>query len=161
MEIINEASEKFRDKQAEVCEFLFGILKQLNELESVVYGRSEELKKNRSEPHIIAPGEEELWDEYERRTGEIVKPVCTEKLLKKRYGGSFGKPAAYDYIDGESTAHFIMKSAAKAVVEVHFMHGTAQFHRFVLKSNNGSWLLDEMFYGFDSNPEKLYTHAIR
>ncbi|MDE7231068.1 MAG: hypothetical protein K2N56_11365 [Oscillospiraceae bacterium] len=161
MKIINEASEKFKDKQTEVCEFLFGILRQLNELENEVYERGEELKLKRPEPHIIAPGEEELWDEYEQRTGEIVKQVCTEKLLKKGYGGSFGKPAAYGYIDGECTAHFIMKSAAKAVVEIHFMHGTAQFHRFVLKSDNGSWLLDEMFYGFDSNPEKLYSHSIR
>ena len=161
MEVINEASDKFKDRETEVCEFLFDILRQLNELENEVYKRSEELKKNRPEPHIVAPGEEELWDEYEQRTGEIVKPVCTEKLLKKRYGGSFGKPAAYGSIDGESTAHFIMKSAAKAVVEIHFMHGTAQFHRFVLKSVNGSWLLDEVYYGFDSNPEKLYTHSIR
>lgn len=161
MEIINEASEKFKDKQDEVCDILYGILKRLNVLENEVYERSEELKKNRPEPHIIAPGEEELWDEYEQRTGEIVKHVCTEKLLKRRYGGVFGNPTAYGYIDGECTAHFIMKSAGKAVVEIHFMHGTAQFHRFVLKSVEGSWLLDEMFYGFDSDPKKLYAHSIR
>lgn len=161
MEIINEASEKFKDKQDEVCGFLFGILRKLNELEVEVFDRSEELKLKRPEPHIMAPGEDELWNEYEKRTGDIVKPVCTAKLLKRGYGGAFGKPASYGYIDGECTAHFIMKSAAKAVVEIHFMHGTAQFHRFVLKSDNGSWLLDEMYYGFDSEPQKLYVDSIR
>lgn len=161
MEIINEASEKFKDKQDEVCNFLFDILRKLNDLENEVYERGEELKKKRPEPHIMAPGEDELWEEYERRTGDIVKPVCSEKLLKRRYGGAFGKPVHYFYVDGECTARFIMKSAKKAMVEVHFMHGTPQFHRFVLNSDGGAWLLDEMYYGFDSDPQKLYTYSIR
>lgn len=28
MEIINEATEKFRDKQDEICDFLFGVLRE-------------------------------------------------------------------------------------------------------------------------------------
>lgn len=85
MEIINQASEKFRDMQDEVCGFLFGILQQLNELETEVFERSEELKLKRPEPHIMAPGEDELWDEYRERIREIVKLCCTEKLYKQRW----------------------------------------------------------------------------
>ncbi|MCM1164649.1 MAG: hypothetical protein NC299_12710 [Lachnospiraceae bacterium] len=161
MEIINEASGKFKDKQNELCGFLFDILRQLNELEAEVNARSEELKKQRPEPHIIAPGEEELWDEYERRTGEIVRPVCTEKLLKRRYGGEFGNPSKYAYVDGDCKAVFSMKSAGKAVVVVYFTKGTPQMHKFVLKSADGGWLLDEMYYGFQSSPDKWYAYSIR
>lgn len=161
MKIINEAGDKFKDRQDEVCGFLFDILRKLNALEKEIYERDEKLKLKRSEPHIVAPGEEELWDEYERRTGEIVEPVCTEKLLKRGYGGSFGNPQKYAYIDGECRANFIMKTAKKAVVETTFSQGGFQRHKFVLKDADGKWLIDEVYYGFESAPDRWYIDSIR
>lgn len=160
MEIINEASEKFRDMQDEVCEFLFGILRQLNELESDVYERSEELKKDRPEPHIMAPGEDELWDEYGERVKEILKPCCTEKLLTRGYGMSFSKHGKYSYIDGDCRVNFIMKSAKKAVVETHFNNGIDKQNKFVIINKDGKWFLDEFYYGFAIKPDKWHISNI-
>ncbi len=165
MEIINVASDKFKDKQAEICGFLFDLLRQINTLEKEIFERGEELKRKKEElgipKHQVGPGEDELWDEYERRLGEIVKPVCTDKLLKKRYGGSYGSPQKYAYIDGECKANFIMKTAKKAVVETHFSQGAFQMHKFVLKNADDKWLVDEVYYGFESDPEKWYADSIR
>lgn len=165
MEIINETAAKFKDKQGELCDFLFELLRRINALEKEIFERSEELKRKKEELGIpknqVGPGEEELWEEYERRLGEIVKPVCTDKLLKKRYGGSYGNPPKYAYIDGGCKANFIMKTSKKAVVETHFSQGGFQLHKFVLKEADGKWLVDEVYYGFDSNPEKWYADSIR
>lgn len=165
MEIINEASEKFKDRQDEICGFLFGLLRKINEIEKDVFSKSEELKRQKAElgipKHQVGPKEEELWDEYEQRLGEVVKPACTEKLIKRRYGGSYGNPQKYGYIDGECTARFIMKTAKRAVVETDFMHGTPQSHKFVIKDVDGKWLVDEVYYGFQSNPDKWYSDNIR
>ncbi len=43
MKIINEASDKFKDKQDEVCGFALDILRQINALENEVFNRSQEL----------------------------------------------------------------------------------------------------------------------
>lgn len=37
MEIINEASEKFRDKQDEICGLLFDLLRKIDEIEKDVF----------------------------------------------------------------------------------------------------------------------------
>ena len=165
MEIINGASDKFKDKQAEICGLLFDLLRRINALEKETFERSEELKRKKEElgipKHQVGPGEDELWDEYKQRLGELVKPCCTEKLLKRGFGGAFGMPVRYAYIDGESEAKFIMKTAKKAVVETHFSQGGFQLRKFVLKEADGKWLVDEVYYGFDSNPEKWYADSIR
>lgn len=165
MEIINEANEKFKDRQDEICGFLFDLLRKIDEIEKDVAAKSEELKRKKAEmgipKHQVGPGENELWDEYEQRLGEIVKPACTEKLLKRRYACSFGKPQKYGYIDGECTARFIMKTAKRAVVQTDFMHGTPQSHKFVIRDVDGKWLVDEVYYGFQSDPDKWYSDNIR
>lgn len=165
MEIINEANEKFKDRQNEICGFLFDLLRKINEIEKDIFDKSEELKRKKAEmgipKHQVGPGENELWDEYEERLGEIVKPACTEKLLKRRYGGSYGKPSKYDYLGGECTARFIMKTAKRAVVQTDFMHGTPQSHKFVIRDVDGKWLVDEVYYGFQSDPDKWYSDNIR
>ncbi len=165
MEIINEASEKFRDKQDEICGLLFDLLRKIDEIEKDVFNKSEELKRKKAElgipKHQVGPGEEELWDEYGQRLGEVVKPACTEKLIKRRCGGSYGKPSKNNYIGGECTATFIMKTAKRAVVQTDFMHGTPQSHKFVIRDVDGKWLVDEVYYGFQSNPEKWYSDNIR
>lgn len=153
MEIINEASEKFKEKQSEICEPLFDLLRKINALEKEVCERSAELERKRIELGLpdsqTPPGKKELWAEYKQRMGEIVKPAITEKLAKRGWGGSFGSPQKYGYIDGECTVNFIMKTAKRAVVETHFKHGSGHKHKFVIKDIDGKWLLDEVYYGFE------------
>ncbi len=183
MEIINEASEKFREKQDEICGVLLDLLGKINALEREVFGRSEELVRQKLAAgipkHQVGPGEEELWDEYKERLSGIVEPACTAKLLKRGYGGSYGNPAKYGYIDGEvrnasgsedacvpdkpsaAEIHFIMKTAKKAVVEAHYERGIKQIHKFVLRDMDGKWLVDEVYYGFESNPDKWYVDSVR
>lgn len=165
MEIINEASEKFKDRQDEICGLLFELLRKIDEIEKDVFSKSEELKRQKAElgipKHQVGPGESELWDEYKERLGEVVKPACTEKLIKRRYGGSYGKPSKYDYLGGDCTATFIMKTAKRAVVQTHFSQGGFQLHKFVIRDVDGKWLVDEVYYGFDSDPEKWYSDNIR
>lgn len=164
MELINEAIEKFKDRQSEICEPLFELLRKINEIEKDIFDRDEAITRKKPELGIprnqIAPGQKELWAEYKERLGEAVKPVCTEKLLEKRYGGSFGSPQKYGYIDGECRVNFIMKSAKKAVVETHFKHGTDHKHKFVIREVDGKWLLDEVYYGFESDGDKWYSDSI-
>lgn len=164
MKIINEASDKFRDKQDEVCGFALDILRQINALENEVYERSLELIRQKLEAgipkHQVGPGENELWEEYAQRLGELLKPVCTEKLMKRGYGGSFGSPVKYGYIDGDSTVKFFMKSAKKAVIETHFVRGVPTMHKLVLKPEDGKWLFDEVYYGFESAPDRWYVDSI-
>lgn len=154
MVIINESAEKFRDKQNEICGFLFDLLRQLNALETEIYDRKRELDQKKTELGIpksqIAPGEKELWAEYKSRLGELLKPVCTEKLLKCGYGGSYGKPTHYGYIDGECKVNFIMKTANRAVIKTHFSAGINQKQKFVIKNVDGKWLIDEVYYGFEN-----------
>ncbi|MCM1164648.1 MAG: hypothetical protein NC299_12715 [Lachnospiraceae bacterium] len=165
MEIINEASEKFKNRQDELCGFLFDVLKQIDVLEKEICERGMELRRKADESGLpqsqMPPGDKELWEEYRRRMGEIVKPVCTEKLLKRGCAGSHGKPSKYDYINGECTVDFIMKTAARATVIAHFMSGIAQKHKFVLRDVNGKWLIDEVYYGFESDGDKWYVSNIR
>lgn len=165
MELINEASEKFKDMQSEICEPLFELLRKINEIEKDIFDRDEAIVRKKPELGIprnqIAPGQKELWAEYKERLGEVVKPVCTEKLIGKRYGGSFGSPQKYGYIDGECTVNFIMKTAKRAVVETHFKQGTDQKHKFVIREADGKWLLDEVYYGFESDGDKWYSDSVR
>lgn len=166
MEIINEASEKLRDKQEELCGFLFDLLRKINTLEKEVYERSEVLKAKKAELGIsknqVGPGEKELWAEYKERLGEILNPCCTEKLLKLRYGSSFGSPQKYGYIEGgDCKAHFIMKTAKRAVVETHYKHGVDCKHKFVLRDIDGKWLLDEVYYGFERDGDKWYSDNVK
>lgn len=164
MQIINEANEKFKDKQAEICEPLFDLLRRINAIEKEIDERSEEIRRKKPELGIpqnqIAPGEKELWAEYKQRLGEVVKPVCTEKLIGKGYGGSFGNPQKYGYIDGECMVNFIMKTAKRAVVETHFKHGVDHKHKFVIRDVDGKWLLDEVYYGFESDGDKWYSDSV-
>lgn len=153
MEIINEASDKFKDKQAEICEPLFELLRKINAIEKDIFDRNSEIESKKPELGIpknqIAPGQKELWAEYKERLGEVIKPYCTEKLVGNRYGGSFGNPQKYGYIDGECKVNFIMKSDKKAVVETHYHGGVDEKHKFVFKDVDGKWLICEVYYGFE------------
>lgn len=165
MKIINEANEKFKDMQDEICGFLFDLLRKINEIEESTFQRSVELRKNKEKlgipRHIIGPGENELWDEFKQQLREVIPPHITEKLRKRGFGGSFGDPATYFYIDGECTVNFIMKSAARAVVITHYSKGIDMMHKFVIKNEEGKWLVDAVYYGFESKPDKWSVCSIQ
>lgn len=162
MQIINEANEKFKDKQAEICEPLFELLRQINAIEKEIYERSEELagkKEEQGKEHEFTSEDEELWEEYQERLVEIVKPYCAENL-SENCGGDFGSPQKYGYIDGDCKVNFIMKSAKKAVVETHYHGGVDEKHKFVFKDVDGKWLLCEVYYGFEDE-SGWYSDGIR
>lgn len=108
------------------------------------------------------PRKKERMEEYWTRLGNIVKPVCTEKLLKRGFGSSFSEPAKYGYIDGECKAEFIMKSEKRASMVTHYSRGIDMTHRFVMvKDENGGRLVDSVSCGFENEPDKWHSDRIR
>lgn len=167
MEIINQASEKFKDKQEEICGILFPLLRRVAVLEKEIYERKQKLREENAKLgytiNQVGPGEKELWTEYKERMGEIAKSgCCTEKLINKGYAGSIADPQKYGYIDSEDCkADFIMKTAKRATVITHFKHAVDSKHKFVLRDVDGKWLLDEVYYGFESDGDKWYSDSLR
>ena len=166
MEIINEANDKFKGMQDEICGFLFDFLRRINELEESTFKRSEELRKNKKKlgvpDHIVGPGENELWDEFKQKLREIIPPHITDKFRQRGLGGgSFGDPARYSYIDGECTANFIMKTAARAVVITHYHEGLDMMDKFVIKNVEGKWLVDAVYSGYEDEPDKWHVCSIK
>lgn len=94
MEIINEADEKFKDRQGELCEMLFGMLREINALERefVAYGNAEIRKIPTLAEELLAEppdkGVMEVQEHDEKhgfrnlreRYSEIVKDRCTEPM---------------------------------------------------------------------------------
>ncbi len=162
MEIINEANEKFKDRQDEVCGFLFDVLREFNAIEKAAFERSEVLRKEKEERGIPeyqeSPEERAHWNDYKAKLKEIRPKYCTEKHLKRGFCASMGDPAKYAYIDDEEChcrANFIMKSAKRAEVITHFIESTLnKTHRFVLVNVDGKWLIDAVYRGYEDKPDK-------
>ncbi len=162
MEIINQASDKFKGFQDEICGTLFDLLRKITALENEMSERNEAIMGKIRGSHEATPEWMMLWSEYKKRLGDILKPACSEKLLKRGYGASFKNPAKYAYIDGDCKVYFIMKTAKKAVIETHDQGADLVNHKFVLKDIDGKWIVDEVYYGFESNPDKwLVDSGIR
>lgn len=155
MEIINMASEKFKDRQSEICEALLELLGKINELERAVYSRDCEINTRIRQEKISPDKANEyartLWSDYREECKKIVEGRCTEKLLKKGYARSFSTKPMYGYIeDGDGCrGTFSMDSAKKAVVEFRFTnHSSVHFmHRFTLVPSGDTWLVDAFSYG--------------
>jgi len=155
MEIINEASEKFKDKQGEICGILLKLLAQINELERSVFERDREIntriRKKELSAAEIAECSKNLWRDYREECKKIVEGRCTEKLLKKGYARSFSTTPMYGYIENADDCRgtFFMETAKKAVVEFRFTnHSTVHFmHRFTLVPSGDTWLVDAFGYG--------------
>lgn len=161
MEIINEANDKFKDKQDEICGFLFEVLREFNAVEKDFFERrtvlAEEKLKRGFARHQQSPEEKALWEEYIAVLRELRPKYITEKHLKRGFSPSLGNPAKYAYIDDESRpckANFIMKSAKRAVVITHFNTGLEQTHKFVIVDVDGKWLIDAVYNGYEDEPDK-------
>lgn len=155
MEIINEVSEKFKDKQGEVVDCLLELLGLINELERSVFERDSEIntriRKKELTADEISACFDILWSDYREECKKIVEPRCTEKLLKKGYARSFSNVPMYSYIDDPEDCRGVltMESAKKAVVEFRFTkHSSVNFmHRFTLVPSGDTWLVDAFSYG--------------
>ena len=162
MEIINEAAERFQDRRGELCEMLFGMLREINALERefVAYGNAEIRKIPALAKELLAgessdgdgilevqePDEKHSFRDLRERYGEIVKDRCTERLLAKPYGQSFYSKITYAFADADfegGTLIFKMNKPTRADIEVLYKRGTQDCgDRFVLVNQNGRWLVD-------------------
>ena len=155
MDIISEASDKFKDKQDEICGILLELLGKINELERSVYERDCEMntriRKKELSADKIAEYSKNLWSDYREECKKIVEGRCTEQLLKKGYARSFSTTPMYGYIEDADDCRgtFFMETAKKAVVEFRFTnHSTVHFmHRFTLVPSGDTWLVDAFSYG--------------
>ena len=94
MKVINEAADKFKDKQAEVFEALLDLLRLINEQESSMFekdceirGRSKELsaEEEKNERDL-------MWENYRSNVKNIVDGRCTARLIRRGYASSFSIP---------------------------------------------------------------------
>lgn len=155
MQIICEASEKYKPFQDDVCGMLLGMLQELAELEKDIFERDKAYNvqklKNGLEPHQMYPEWHDLIKEYRMRYKGIVEPRCTEKLLKRRYANSFGSPQKYGYLNEECTVCFKMRTYNRATVETHYKRSLEHKQKFSLVLVEGKWLLDAVYYGYESD----------
>lgn len=152
MEIINAAADKFRDKQPELCKFLFDMLREINALEIKIGKRNALIEKKTPALDSAQISDEYKWmwsdfhDEYER----IVSGKCTEKLLDKGYAKVFGTSIRYIWAEENPPAEiserkliFEMKAAKKAIIEVQYKRFTqSRASKFTLIKQDEKWLVD-------------------
>lgn len=146
MEIINEANEKFKDRQAELCEFLFAMLREINVLEREIIMRDKKITEEKRFGEFDA-----LWRDLRERYGATVKDKCTDKLLSKGYGHSFSSEITYAFaeedfkgIDGKGcTVTFQMTAPRKAVIEARYKRSSKErADKFTLIKQGDKWLVD-------------------
>lgn len=146
MIINNEAAEKFKGMQDELCGFLFDMLRRINVLEREFVVRDKQLfdEKRFSET-------KDMFAEYRRRYGEIVKDKCTEKLLAKPYGMSLNSEVLYlfaeeDFIgaDGKDcVVTFQMNAPKRAVIEFRCKRSSQErADKFTLIKQDDKWLVN-------------------
>lgn len=153
MEIINNANEKFKDKQDVVVGCLIELLGLLNELERSANRCFCDFQEKIPELSAaeISSCSDKLWADYHEECRKIIEGRCTERLLERGYGGSFSDPPKYGYIEDDCRGTFLMDTAKKAVVEFRFTrYSSVRFiHRFTLvpTSDGDKWLVDSFNHG--------------
>lgn len=152
MDMINNADEKFKDKQDVVVGCLLELLGLLNELERSVCRRECVLQEKIPELSAaeISSCSDKLWADYHEECRKIVEGRCTERLLERGYGGSFSAPPKYSYIENDDCwGTFFMDTAKKAVVEFRFTRNSSVhfMHRFTLVLSGDKWLVDAFSHG--------------
>lgn len=150
--VIKDTPEKYECVAEEMISFLEEFLKDLNRLEEEVNFRYNKLTQDKFkmgiESHIVAPGEDELDEEYHRRFYELAKDRCTEELLNQSNMSSWGNPPEHRYIEGDCQIVFMMKSASKAVIETQYHDGIEKRHQFVFKLTEAGWRIHEKKYAY-------------
>ena len=153
IEFLN-TSKKFYSTVDTVLLQVLELLKALSILEREVYERNEILNQKKFEAGIpynqMAPGAKELWTEYFERYKRLVTPVCTERVLKRGFARSFGKPGKYDYLNTKCKIVCIMKSTQKVTIETFFHNGVDMKQQFILKNIDNEWKIDGIKYAFSN-----------
>lgn len=128
MEIINQAEPQFRYLQDTICEPLFAMLREINEVER----------------NTVAPN----FADFAASLQNIVSGKCTAKLLAKGYGNCIHKPPKYRWVDTEDcVVIFRMDKPKRATVEASFKVGTLDAKdRFTLIKQGEEWLVDAFNY---------------
>lgn len=152
MEIINNADEKFKDMQAELCDFLFDMLREINDLEIRIGQRNALIEKRTPalDSAQISAEYKSLWSDFHDEYERIVSNKCTEKLLDKGYAKVFGTSIRYIWAEENPPAEiserkliFEMKAAKKAIIEVQYKRFTQNCARkFTLIKQDDKWLVD-------------------
>lgn len=153
IEIINNAPDKFKDMQSELCGFLFEMLREINVLEIKIGQRNALIEKKTPglDSAQISDEYKSLWSDFHDEYERIVSGKCTEKLLDKGFGEVFGTSIKYIWaeenppaeIGDRRTLIFEMKTPKKAVIEVQYKRFTQNCaSRFTLIKQDDKWLVD-------------------
>lgn len=146
MEIINNADDKFKDMQPELCGFLFDMLREINALEMKIGKRDALIMKRIPELNStqISAEFDAMWSDFHDEYERIVSDKCTEKLIAKGRNRGFQSPVKYGWADTKNCmVIFQMKAPKRAVIEVRyksFAHDCA--NRFTLIKQDDKWLVD-------------------
>jgi len=101
-----------------------------------------------------------FMDEYYDRYTDLIEGRVSNKLLSKGYASSCGVPSNYSYAKGDDfDATFTMKRGNLATVVIDYIDVTEMRHKFVLRSSENNWLIDEKYYGF-AGEDKWYSDRI-
>lgn len=160
---IVDTPETYRHMADQIVPPVLELLRTLSQLEEEIFRRSQELEAQKLakgiSAHQVAPGWEALIKEYRARIYDLASPWCTEKLLSRGYGTSYGSPTHYDYLSGTCQILFTMKSAKRAVIETRFHESIDKAEQFILRPAEGVWKIDEINYRF-SDESTWHTHHI-
>ena len=150
-----DTPEAYRPMAEQLVPPVLGLLKSLSDLETEIFRRSQGLdaqKQAQGIPsHQVAPGWKDLMTEYHNRIYDLASPLCTEKLLSKGYGRSYGSSPCYGYLDGDCQIFFTMKSAKRAVIETKYHESIDKAHQFVLRPEGDGWKLDAVSYRYSDD----------
>ena len=139
---VNETPEKFRHFKDEIISLLLPVLQKLCQLENEI-----------SNSGMNTGTSADLWKEYRRSYAEAIHPIGTESLLKQRgIAGAISTPARYDYPNMHcKKISFIMKSPNKAIVEIHYKHGSDKADQFIFVTTEEGWKLNEKKQSFSKS----------
>lgn len=135
---ISQTPEKFQGMFDEIVNPLLKLLDELCTLEMETYAKSEAANDDSID----------FFSEYRKRYGELIKPMCTEKLMECNYAVSYGSPAEYEFLRTGCKLFFIMKSCKRAAVEFQYDIGILKKKQFILMNIDGEWKISSVKYSF-------------
>ncbi|MGN0641185.1 MAG: hypothetical protein ACI4JT_09575 [Oscillospiraceae bacterium] len=149
---ITDTPEKFAGMCEQVAPVLLNLLSALADAEKKAHEDFAAMEAEKPalglQPHEAHPKFFEFWNGYRETLAPLLENACSEKLLKRGYGGHCGCPAKFAYINEKCRISFTMKTAKKAVIET--TNGTLDiYRRFTMKQSGDRWIWDDLQYSFD------------
>ncbi len=151
---ITDTPEKFAGMCEVVAPVLLNLLSALADAEKKAHEDFAAMEAEKPalglQPHEAHPKFLEFWSGYRETLAPLLEPACSEKLLKRGFGGHCGSHAKFAYINEKCRISFTMKTAKKAVIETEFANGTLDmYHRFTMKQSGDRWIWDDLQYSLD------------